>query len=238
MALFVDSSPFPFACLALLSCLLSPSSTTNVNRRLHSSNRFQKKWVVVLFAERTIGRLALLGLRQSGLLRLPLLVVTAPLTAPGDCGCGRPNLSPKNRLVQMVSKEEECAVVKVLQENSDVSAAPRRRTRGGKGSRTRRLEQFQQTRVDGNSLSALHWHFAGTALDARCVHGNTQTALTTPPTWLSTERVAMAAAARPTRTSSPIALLSLRPTRTRLAPHLTRPSPRDSLHHPCALRSS
>ena len=65
----------------------------------------------------------------------------------------------------MVSNEELRAGAEVLQENVDPFAAPKRKARGGKASRARRLEKFQDQRTDtlAGAAAAVPW--------ARLVYG-------------------------------------------------------------------
>lgn len=63
----------------------------------------------------------------------------------------------------MVANEEVRAGAEVLQENIDPSAAPKRKARGGKASRARRLEKFQELRSATPAAAAVPW--------ARLVYG-------------------------------------------------------------------
>ena len=59
--------------------------------------------------------------------------------------------------MQMVSNEVVRAGADVLQENIDPSVAPRRRARGGKASRAKRLEKFQELRATTIAAPAVAW---------------------------------------------------------------------------------
>ena len=65
--------------------------------------------------------------------------------------------------MQMVANEEVRAGAEVLQENVDPSTAPKRKARGGKASRARRLEKFQELRSATPAAAAVPW--------ARLVYG-------------------------------------------------------------------
>ena len=59
--------------------------------------------------------------------------------------------------MQMVSNEVVRAGADVLQENIDPSSVPKRRARGGKSSRARRLQNFQELRAATSTTSTVAW---------------------------------------------------------------------------------